>query len=885
MRILFTLGLFLAIGADAARPQAASDAHATKTRDSCGLVDYYATLAFRESPYAAHRGLHRLSAEEASRINHYRFEYDRQGRIQQISFRLGDTLRAANHTANYFWYASVENYRYQRDAQGRPLQIVSYADQHGRATKVHGEVYQSRYVLDDSGRRLSLSYHDEAGRPTESRWSIASYAWTHQDDGSVWEQRRGLDGEPVSLRPGFPFQRVRLSYAANGLTMLMQQIDEQGRVIGSDSGFAQDRFTYTPYGELARYEVLDAQGKPGPSNMTGIASGLQTFTERGYEHIASYLDAAGQPAYNDNGWWRSERRYDAHGNLLLNAFADRDGRRANNPNTGYAELRLDWHDDGLRRRQLGYFDAQGQPVEHRNRGMHAVHYRYDPARRLQMVYLLDRQGRLVEHAEQGWAVTRYSYDGDQAVGVAERMTLRQAQQENLQHILSQLQRLSGVPGMAAAVAENGELLWHGEAGVVDLQTQAPVVAATQFRLASVSKAVTSILVGRALAAGQIRLNDRADALTELSHPATLAQLLAHSGAVAHYGPLSAAMLDRDYANSTAALPVVKSHVLEYPPGREYRYSTFGYTLVGAMLEAATGRSFSAQLRALAVEQNLPSLATSSAEHDNPNLTGFYAAGDSGPRPARKRNFSYADPGAGLIANASDLALLVHRFASAHLIPAGVLETMLRVQALADGSAIVDQRYQVALGWRRQADAAGNVHFHHGGVTDGARSVVMFEPGSARSVALLGNAAWTSDVYNIGLSLLAVQPTSHGLSPDRAAPLLLSHDGATTPLPVQGCQLTRCTWAGPAEAELARWLQRSGRGAQLRVESDLFGARLYSAYGVSPFIRRGEQLVATVGSRQFMVQAGPDNDRTPAPVSTRAPARAASDRRWADNRRD
>ncbi len=865
MRTLLTLFLLATSGAEAA------------------LVDYYATLAFRESPYAPHRGLHRLTAEQASRINHYRFEYDRQGRIQQISFGLGDTLRAPNHTANYFWYASVENYRYQRDAQGRQLQIVSYADEHGQPAAVHGEVFESRYVLDDSARRQSLSYHDQAGQPVQSNWSIASYEWTHQDDGSVWEQRRGLDGEPVPLRPGFPFLRVRLSYAVDGLTMLMQHIDAQGEVIGSDSGFAQDRFTYTADGELARFEVLDADGKLGPSNVSGIASGLLSFTQRGYEHIASYLDAAGQPAYNDNGWWRSERRYDAQGNLLLNAFADRDGRRANNPNTGYAELRIDWHDDGLRRRQLGYFDAQGEPVEHRSRGMHAVHYRYDQALRLQLVFLLDRHGKLVEHAEQGWAITRYRYDGDQVVGVAERLTLQQAQQENLQHILSQLHQVSGVPGMAAAVAENGKLSWRGEAGLADVQARNPVVAATHFRLASVSKAVTAILVARALHNGQLRLADRADALTDLAHPATLAQLLAHSGAVAHYGPLSAAMLDRDYVDSTAALPVVQAHLLDYPPASAYRYSTFGYTLIGAMLEAANGTSFAEQLQALAAEQNLPSLATSSAERGNPDLTRFYAVSDSGQSPARQRNFSYADPGAGLIANASDLALLVHRFASAQLTSSSVLDQMLQVQQLADGSAIVDQRYQVALGWRRQADVSGNVLFHHGGVTDGARSVVMFEPESGRSVAVLSNAAWTSDVFGIGLSLLAAEPPTIEVSSHATAPLILGHDGATTALAAQGCSAIRCVWTGSAEAELATWLDRSGRGRQLRVESDLYGWRLYSVFGVSPFKRLGDVLVATIGSHQFTLPTPAGTDPKQARESSRELAPPTSDRRWAGNR--
>ncbi len=398
-------------------------------------VDLFATLAFRESPFSPHKGLHRVDPALADQRNHYRFEYDGQGRVTAISFRLGGQLRARNHTANYFWYAAAEDYEYPSES----LQLVRYRDEHGAPTQVHGGVVTSRYELDGLGRRISLEYLDAENRPTESRWGVARYQWTHQDDGSVIERRFALDGTPVPLRPGFEFDRVRLHYDVIGNVRLMQHLDENGQVTADSTGFAQDRFTISRFGELLRYDVLDEQGQRAAANMQGIASGLQTFTASGYESVSTYLDAAGQPAWNENGWWRSERQYDRFGNLIWNSFRDLEGQPANNPETGYSDAEITWHDDGLRRKALRYFDAQGSPVEHRSRGYHAVLHAYDATGTPLAVALVDRNGNLVEHRQQGWAVRLFSTT-ETGAPLSEQLTLDEAQAKDLDQLLDAVRR-------------------------------------------------------------------------------------------------------------------------------------------------------------------------------------------------------------------------------------------------------------------------------------------------------------------------------------------------------------------------------------------------------------------------------------------------------------
>ncbi|MEM7048771.1 MAG: serine hydrolase domain-containing protein [Acidobacteriota bacterium] len=790
-------------------------------------VELYSTLTFRESPYSPHQGVHRLTAAQAETRNHYRFELDDQGRVRRIAFQLGDRPRAPNHTGNYFWYASSEEHEY-RDR----LELVTYRDHHGLPTAVHGEVAVSRYQLDEQGRRTALEYLDVDRRPIESRWGIARYEWQHGDDGSVTERRFDLAGEAVSLRPNFPFGAIRLAYDVRGFTRLMQQVDSQGVVIGTETGFAQDRFTLSAAGELLRYDVLDLRGRSIAANMQRIASGLQTFTRWGYESVATYLDAAGEPTYNDYGWWRSERHYDDFGNMTRSTFQDLAGRLKNNPELGFAEIRIGWHEDGLRRRQLSYFDEQGVAVNHLRRGYHAVQYEYDERHRLRQIRLADAAGHLTEHALQGWAVRRFQYTGSSPRPTEVSLSLEELRTEDLDQTLDQLRSSTAVPGLAAAVAVDGELLWSGATGLRNVDHATPVDGQTLFRLASVSKAVTSLVVARALHAGSLDLETRVSDLLPMAHKATLAQLLAHTGSVSHYHPSIRVDLDHTYASSRAALAIVEPHLLAAAPGREYLYSTFGYTLAAAMIEAATGRPFATLVRELAEAEGLESLQALGAEPGPSNSTHFYSLDGRSVRPARRRNFTYSHGGAGLGANATDLARLASRFAAGRVPTPEIRDRILTVQRLASGEPVRDRRYEIALGWRRQTGPTGETFFHHSGITDGARSVVLIHVPSATAVALLSNSSWGGDMFATARAFFA---GTRGplLAVEDLGPATLHHEGAESRLKSAGCLLSRCRWNPEKKDDLSRWLAESQRGGDYLVELGPTGGRIYSPCGVSP----------------------------------------------------
>ena len=66
----------------------------------------------------------------------------------------------------------------------------------------------------------------------------------------------------------------------------------------------------------------------------------------------------------------------------------------------------------------------------------------------------------------------------------------------LDALMQALHEQTGVPGLSAAVSVRGKLIWHGEVGAADVIEGKPIQQNTVFRLASVSKAVCSIVAAK-----------------------------------------------------------------------------------------------------------------------------------------------------------------------------------------------------------------------------------------------------------------------------------------------------------------------------------------------------------------------------------------------------
>lgn len=304
------------------------------------------------------------------------------------------------------------------------------------------------------------------------------------------------------------------------------------------------------------------------------------------------------------------------------------------------------------------------------------------------------------------------------------------------------------PAMSAAVCKDGQLVWAEAFGLADRELKVPVTPAGRFRLASVSKVIAAAVVARLAERGMVDLDAPIGAyrpsLPVQHRQTTLRQLLAHTGGVRHYigrdydpkwpgGPIDR----RVYRTTDDALAIFVNDPLVSVPGEDFNYSTFGYTLMSAVLESATGKSFPELVASeVTAPLDLATLTPDVASAPVPHRVSCYQnARDTGlVFKAPPINSAYKWAGGGYLGAASDVAL----FCTALMAPGYLTEDALRQTFTPYPPTRTPAPVQVGFGWRIDKDHAGRTRYHHAGSIAGGRSIVMFLPEAGVSVALLSN---------------------------------------------------------------------------------------------------------------------------------------------------
>lgn len=302
------------------------------------------------------------------------------------------------------------------------------------------------------------------------------------------------------------------------------------------------------------------------------------------------------------------------------------------------------------------------------------------------------------------------------------------------------------PAITAAVAWRGQLLWAGATGYADLASQQPVTIESQFRLGSTSKAVTATAMARAVAAGVVDLDTpivqyKADLPNPAWQQMTLRQLMSHTAGFPGYdgntdciGAIRSWLKWGEFSDVDQALALFDDTELLAPPGQRFHYSSFDINLASAVLQSAAKQPF---LTYLQQQVSTPLGLTSLAAADLPHRqqVRFYETAAGEALLHRSVNLSQKWASGGLAASSVDIVRLGSAWFDTTFIPAAVQHRFWTPQTLADGS--VNEGFY-ALGWRHFQHNflycdSGNLlpqevsYVHHGGVSDGAQSLLVIYP--------------------------------------------------------------------------------------------------------------------------------------------------------------
>jgi CubicO group peptidase (beta-lactamase class C family) len=167
-----------------------------------------------------------------------------------------------------------------------------------------------------------------------------------------------------------------------------------------------------------------------------------------------------------------------------------------------------------------------------------------------------------------------------------------------------------VPGLTCSVARNGSLIATRTFGYANPITREIVTAATRFRVASVSKPITSAAICRLIEQGQLALGDRvfgSGARLGTTFGTTPYGMYVTSITIQHLLQHTSGGWQNDNMDPMFQQPALSANdliswtldnrPLANPPGTSYAYSNFGYCVLARVIEAVTGQSYEDYVRA------------------------------------------------------------------------------------------------------------------------------------------------------------------------------------------------------------------------------------------------------------------------------------------------
>jgi CubicO group peptidase (beta-lactamase class C family) len=278
--------------------------------------------------------------------------------------------------------------------------------------------------------------------------------------------------------------------------------------------------------------------------------------------------------------------------------------------------------------------------------------------------------------------------------------------------------LPRLPGVQVAVAVNGKLVWSEGFGYADLARRAPVTSASQFRIGSVSKPLTASAVALLVEQGTLDLDAPVQryvpAFPEKPWPITTRELAGHTAGIRHYRG-DEFLLNRPFRTVAEGLEIFAGDSLLFEPGTRYSYSSYGWSLISAVVEGASGEDFLSYMSRHVLGPL--GLVHTTPDRVDSTLAGrvhFYERDSAGGfRLAPPVDNSYKWAGGGFLSTAEDLV----RFGSAFLHPGFVrpetLTLLFTTQHTRDGQAT-----GYGVGWFLATDSLGHRRAFHGGSSVG-----------------------------------------------------------------------------------------------------------------------------------------------------------------------
>lgn len=295
------------------------------------------------------------------------------------------------------------------------------------------------------------------------------------------------------------------------------------------------------------------------------------------------------------------------------------------------------------------------------------------------------------------------------------------------------------PGAAVLVARGGETVVATARGLADVETGEPLSAGSVFQLGSTTKQFTAAVVLQLIEAGRLALDEPLSSYLPgyggANPDATLRQLLRHASGIPNLtdvpGWRKQEKLSRRHTTAEL-IDVFEDEAPVFAPGSEWSYSNSNYVLLGAVIEAVTGRPWHEAVRQRIAEPlGLETLRYGEHQTARAAMPEGYTASDTGQTPAADVHMSAAHAAGGLAASAGDLAAWMHALHTGRIV------SRTSYEAMTTPTEPNDPVTPYGFGLRVE-EIRGHRAVTHGGWIHGFTNQTVFVPSDDLYVAVLSN---------------------------------------------------------------------------------------------------------------------------------------------------
>ena len=329
-----------------------------------------------------------------------------------------------------------------------------------------------------------------------------------------------------------------------------------------------------------------------------------------------------------------------------------------------------------------------------------------------------------------------------------------------------------LPGISVAVGVDGDIVWAEGFGWADLEKRTPVEPLTRFRIGTASIALTSAAVGLLLEKNRLSLDDQIQTYVpefpKKQWPVTLRQLMGHVAGVRNDGGDEGPLLSARCERIVEGLPQFAERSLLFEPGTQFRYSSYGWILVSAAVEAAAHEPFLAFMR----KQIFEPLGMNDTEADSATealpdqatsyFPRFAADPRYGPDVMREIDYSCYSGSSVFVSTPSDLVRFAMAIKNGKLLQPATVQLLQTPQRTSAG-----QETGYGLGWDLETvTLAGQQTLtvgHDGESLGGMVASLMTFPENGIVVSVTSNTSY-ADTFDLSLKIaqaFAAQKKSPG----------------------------------------------------------------------------------------------------------------------------